>query len=214
MDKSNDIKEISKALAKFHAAVKQPDKSGNSHYGKYVPLEKVAEAVDAASKDTGLSYTQEVTSADGNVGVTTMITHESGQYITLGPLYMPAEAKNAQKFGSAETYARRYALSAAFGITSEMDDDGNLASANRPDQSTRPSQHQIKQQKPSEPLASQQDVEELETLVNDFAIKDGTSPKAVYQNIFTSTKVQNKPLSSLTQPEMGALKRALSQLMG
>ncbi|WP_203627567.1 ERF family protein [Lacticaseibacillus mingshuiensis] len=214
MDKSDDIKEISKALAKFHAAVKQPDKSSDSHYGKYVPLEKVAEAVDTASKDTGLSYTQEVTSADGSVGVTTMITHESGQYITLGPLYMPVEAKNAQKFGSAETYARRYALSAAFGITSETDDDGNAASANQPDQSTRPSQHQTRQQKTSEPLASQQDVEELDTLVTDFAGKDGTSPKVVYQNIFTSAKVQNKRLSSLTRPEMGALKRALSQLMG
>jgi hypothetical protein len=39
------------------------------------------------------------------------------------------EKKTAQGAGSAATYSRRYSLSAAFGIVSDLDDDGNQATA-------------------------------------------------------------------------------------
>ena len=219
MDKSDDIEAISKALAKFQEYLSAPKKNKDNPFfkSKYAGLDDDISAikeVQTAHPDLGISYTQDASTSDSGLPqVKTTIHHISGEYLMFGPLTLPVAKKDAQGYGSALTYARRYSLEAAFGIASE-DDDGNGASDNRPDQSTRPSQHQPRQQKPSEPLASQQDVEELETLVTDFAGKDGTSPKVVYQNIFTSAKVQNKRLNTLTQAEMGALKRAMSQLMG
>ena len=56
--------------------------------------------------------------------IETIITHDSGQYIS-GRLYMPAAKLDPQGFGSAITYGRRYALAAALGIVSDEDNDGN-----------------------------------------------------------------------------------------
>ena len=45
---------------------------------------------------------------------------------------MPVSKADAQGYGSALTYARRYSLSAAAGVAAELDDDGNAASAAKP----------------------------------------------------------------------------------
>ena len=66
---------------------------------------------------------------DGKPGefyVTTMLLHESGQWIK-SKLKMPVEKATAQSIGSTITYGRRYGLSAMVGI-SQYDDDGNAAS--------------------------------------------------------------------------------------
>jgi hypothetical protein len=61
------------------------------------------------------------------VSVETVLHHSSGEKESLGVLYVPANKRDAQGFGSALTYARRYALQTAFGVPTE-DDDGNAAS--------------------------------------------------------------------------------------
>jgi hypothetical protein len=53
--------------------------------------------------------------------------HESGEKMSAGVLHVPATKQDAQGYGSALTYARRYSLMAACGIAPE-DDDGNAAS--------------------------------------------------------------------------------------
>lgn len=136
MEQSTDITELAKAMAKFRADVKQPSKTGDGHFGDYVELEGVINAIDVTASDNGLSYVQEATSSETVVNVTTQIMHSSGQWIRLSPMSIPASRKDAQQFGSAETYARRYALSAAFGISSDKDDDGQVATDNAPKQST------------------------------------------------------------------------------
>lgn len=206
-----EIKNISGAMAKFQEYLSAPKKNKDNPFfkSKYAGLDDDISAikeVQVAHPELGISYTQDASTSDAGLPqVKTTIHHISGESLTFGPLALPVGKKDAQGYGSALTYARRYSLEAAFGIASE-DDDGNGAVQG-------PQVHTPRAQ-PSEPLASQQDVEELDTLVTDFAGKDGTSPKVVYQNIFTSAKVQKKRLGSLTQPEMGALKRALGQLMG
>lgn len=139
MQLSEQINEIAKALNAFRQAVKQPPKDANNPFfkSKYVQLEGVVDAIDKALPNTGLSYTQDVTSEGSQVNVTTLIFHTSGQYIILGPLAVPVTKNDAQAFGSAETYARRYSLSAAFGITSDVDDDGNAAVNSFPKQAPR-----------------------------------------------------------------------------
>ena len=64
---------------------------------------------------------------EDGVIVETLFIHESGEQVSAGKLHVPASKQDAQGYGSALTYARRYALMAACGIAPE-DDDGNAAS--------------------------------------------------------------------------------------
>ena len=61
--------------------------------------------------------------AGRNVSVETVLHHKSGQDMSLGTLYVPANKKDPQGFGSALTYARRYALFTLVGIAGEDDLD-------------------------------------------------------------------------------------------
>ncbi len=73
-----------------------------------------------------LAVVQELLSADQGVDVVTRIIHKSGEWMEFGPLFVPATKHDAHGYGSACTYARRYAFSAAVGTVSD-DDDGNAA---------------------------------------------------------------------------------------
>ncbi|MBI5972190.1 ERF family protein [Staphylococcus caledonicus] len=131
MNKSESITELNKALANFHKEVKQPMKDANNPFfkSKYVPLENVVEAIDDVAPKFGLTYSQyPVTTENGLVGISTVLLHESGEYIEFPPATTKPDKNTAQGVGSALTYMRRYSLSAVFGITSDQDDDGNEAS--------------------------------------------------------------------------------------
>lgn len=136
---SQTTSEIFKALSEFRKELVQPKKDGDNPQfrSKYVPLENVTDAIDKVAPEFGLAYIQNISSEnDYLLGVQTIITHESGEYIMSDWLYLDARpilkggAKGnmtAHSQGSAITYGRRYSLSTAFGIASEVDDDGNDA---------------------------------------------------------------------------------------
>lgn len=130
MKKSETITEYAKAFVKAQKEVKQPlkDKDNPFFKSKYVPLENVADAIVAAFGSNGLAYSQDPKADDnGNIAVTTLVMHESGEWVEYGPTTLRPVKSDPQSAGSAITYARRYALSAIFGITSDEDDDGNSA---------------------------------------------------------------------------------------
>ena len=131
MKLSESTKNIFKALSDFKKDFKQPLKDADNPFfkSKYVPLENVVQSIDNEASKHGLGYFQStVTGEGGTAGVITVITHSSGEYIEFDPLYLQADKATAQGMGSAITYARRYSLSSAFGIASDVDDDGNEAS--------------------------------------------------------------------------------------
>lgn len=133
MNKSESITELNKALANFHKELKQPMKDANNPFfkSKYVPLENVVEAIDDVAPKFGLTYSQyPVTTDDGKVGISTVLLHESGEFIEYPPATTKPDKNTPQGVGSTLTYMRRYSLSAVFGITSDQDDDGNEASGN------------------------------------------------------------------------------------
>lgn len=128
---SENLDKLFKGMNTFRSQLKQPVKDAKNPFFKsnYVTLEGVQNAIDAAIKGTGLAYTQIVKNDDnGNVGVETIITHESGQYLTTGVLALRPEKATPQGYGSTITYAKRYQLSSAFGVSSDVDDDGNVGS--------------------------------------------------------------------------------------
>lgn len=162
---SETRKEVFAAYAKVRGQIKQPNKDGQANYSKYVTLDAMEKAITAAEQDTGISHSQELVSGDKSVSVTTYIFHSSGEYIEFEPFTLPAQKMDAQAFGSAATYARRYSLAAAYAIVSDDDDDGNRAvegvgnqSANQRTsrrQNTRPQSTQHTAAKPAPQQAPQ-----------------------------------------------------------
>lgn len=137
MKKSETLTEFSKAFAKTQQEMKQPLKDANNPFfkSKYVPLENVVEAITESASKNGISFTQFPSSDEaGNVTVGTLVMHSSGEWIEYDPIKMKPVKNDPQSIGSAITYAKRYALSAIFGITSDPDDDGNEATQTKKQQ--------------------------------------------------------------------------------
>lgn len=135
MKKSDSIAEISKAMTEFQKEVKQPFKDADNPFfkSKYVPLESVVEAITDIAPKHGISFTQwPLNDENGQVGVSTILMHTSGEYIEYDPVFMKAEKQTPQGYGALITYIKRYTLSAIFGITSDQDDDGNQSSQSQP----------------------------------------------------------------------------------
>lgn len=192
MRTSESIAEIAKALATFQSKVKQPEKDGNNpHFkSKYVTLDGTVKAIHDCAPSHGLSYTQMPVSNESGVGVVTIIFHESGQFIEFDPFILPLEKKTAQGVGSATTYARRYSLSAAFGIVSDLDDDGNEASESTPN----------KQSGKQPQMASDAQLNLINKLLVNVANTTGSTKEKAYQSL---KKQMKKELEWYTQEEAG-----------
>lgn len=153
MQMSDQIDKWTKGMIQFRKELKQPSKNATNPFFKnnYVNLEAILssadEAIEKIAEDNGIVYSQDVTSTtDTNIiSVTTLISHVSGQYVIYGPFNVPAGSKkDAQAYGSSTTYAKRYALAAALGIASDIDDDGNDASNVKNSQNNFNNRSQIK----------------------------------------------------------------------
>ena len=115
-----------KAQQAFGPALKT---SSNPHFrSKYADLAACVEAVIDALNQNGIALLQPTHECESGVMVETLFLHESGESLSAGKLHVPSSKQDAQGYGSALTYARRYSLMAACGIAPE-DDDGNAAAA-------------------------------------------------------------------------------------
>lgn len=135
MKRSESIANLAAALAKFQQEVISPKNNANNPYfsSKYAPLHEVINVIREPLAKHGLSYIQSTSTSEQNVTVTTLLMHESGEYIESEPLSLPglqvlrggSKEFTPQGIGSAITYGRRYSLTAILGIASEDDTDGN-----------------------------------------------------------------------------------------
>jgi hypothetical protein len=127
------MKEIASALVKAQKAFGPALKTSTNpaFRSKYAKLENCIEAVIDALNDNGIMLMQPTHLCEDGVIVETMFLHESGEMLSNGKLHVPATKHDAQGYGSALTYARRYSLLAACGIAAE-DDDGEAASKPKP----------------------------------------------------------------------------------
>lgn len=137
MKRSESIKEIAIALCKFQQEVKNPSNNASNplYKSKYSTLDNVINTVKPVLAKFGLSYIQSPSTSDDGlyIGTTTLLMHESGEWIESDPIVLPAyklgkdavKIYDAQAAGIAITYSRRYSLSSLLGISSEDDDDAN-----------------------------------------------------------------------------------------
>jgi hypothetical protein len=126
------MKEIASALVKaqkeFGPALKSS--TNPAFRSRYADLSACVEAVIDALNNNDIFMMQPTHECDNGVIVETIFIHSSGEQISSGKLHVPATKHDAQGYGSALTYARRYSLMTACGIAPE-DDDGNSASKSK-----------------------------------------------------------------------------------
>lgn len=129
METSAIAKAFLKAQKGFGPALKT---ATNPHFrSKYVSLDGCIEAVIDSLHNNNLSLIQKTHDCEGGVKIETILLHESGETMSGGMLFVPANKHDAQGYGSALTYARRYSLLSFMGIAPE-DDDGNAATKSIP----------------------------------------------------------------------------------
>lgn len=120
------MKNLLKALAAFQQEVPVIHK-GTSGYGyTYANLSQIFEVINPILKKHGLGFTQLICGQ----GVKTIIFHvESGEQIeSITDIPQGVQLKGMNEFqvlGSAITYIRRYALSAALGLITDKDTDAS-----------------------------------------------------------------------------------------
>lgn len=132
---SDSIKNISKALVGAQADVGKALKNQkNTHFrSHYADLSAVLEVSKPALAKHGLALAQFPGEAEGRLTMSTMLIHESGEWIQLPPASIPIQAQTAHGFGSAISYLRRYTTQAILAISVGLDDDdGNEATAQAP----------------------------------------------------------------------------------
>jgi hypothetical protein len=129
MNKSESITNLAKALTAFQKEIKNPANTAvNPHFkSKYAPLNEILNEVRPVLAKHGLSVLQSPSGDGDKIVITTMLMHETGEWIEACPLVLKADKATAQGAGSAITYGRRYSLASVLGISSEDDDDGNGA---------------------------------------------------------------------------------------
>jgi len=127
MNTSESIKNIATALAKAQGEMTGAVKDQDNPFFKssYADLAAVIRAISAPFANHGLSFSQSPGFEEGRIVVTTRIMHTSGEWIE-GETVLPPTKNDAQGYGSAITYAKRYGLQAMAGVPS-VDDDGNAA---------------------------------------------------------------------------------------
>lgn len=142
MKKSESIAEITKAMVNVQKQLKPLEKSANNPFteSKYTPLDEISKAILELTPEQGIAVFQEPVSTERNsVGVGTLLSHTSGEWIEFEPFDMEIvsnkKMSSAQEAGSTITYTKRYTLAAIFGIVSDEDKDGNQVKSNQPNNS-------------------------------------------------------------------------------
>lgn len=101
------------------------DKAGYGY--SYATLDNVINMLKGVLPKHDLGYAQFPETVDGKDGVTTLVMHKSGEYISARYEMdaTPIKGTNlTQQKGASITYCRRYALCSIFGIPTEEDTDG------------------------------------------------------------------------------------------
>lgn len=104
-------------------ALEQPSKSKDGYGYKYADLNAVLTAIQKAIGELDLAYIQQPVNEIAKTGVENYIFNSKGAVIDFGSYLLDITKPQAQQYGSALTYCRRYSISSIFGIASEEDTD-------------------------------------------------------------------------------------------
>lgn len=101
----------------------QPSKDKQGYGYKYADLNGVIKQIQDASQDQDIAYIQQPVTSGGDTGIHNYLINSQGAIFDLGSYLLNISSPNPQDYGKALTYARRYSISAIYGIASEDDTD-------------------------------------------------------------------------------------------
>jgi hypothetical protein len=130
MNKSESITHLATALAKAQAEmpVAVYDAQNKFLNNRYASLRAVIEASRPILAKHRLSLVQFPISDTAEIGVESILTHESGEFVAeriLIPLTEEKGKSRVQSAGSTLTYLRRYSWASILGMYSDEDSDGS-----------------------------------------------------------------------------------------
>ena len=128
MTHSELLNDLATALSAAQADFKAVDKDSVNPFfkSKYAGLPEVVKTASPIITKHGLSVMQTMGFDGENDTLTTMLLHNSGQWVS-DTMRLHLSKEDAQGHGSATTYARRYSYMSILGLVAEEDDDGNSA---------------------------------------------------------------------------------------
>lgn len=148
----------------FDAKVKVKTKTGPGYSFEYATLGALIEATQAQLAEHGLSVSQVL---DGD-GITTIVGHKSGQFIS-GNFTLPFTSNmNAQDRGGMITYFRRYGYASALRLNSDKDDDANSAVGNEASFEKAPWEERKKASPKAKPKKTETSSDDISTTISTF----------------------------------------------
>lgn len=132
ISKSESIAALAAALSAAQSELKPaPFNQVNKFLGnEYADLGSVIETCQPILAKNNLALSQFVTGSSGEIGITSVIMHKSGEWISSTITLPMADEKGksmAQVAGSIISYLRRYGLASILNMYAEKDDDGATA---------------------------------------------------------------------------------------
>ena len=194
MKQSESITDLATALCLAQAEMGGAVKDSNNPFFKssYADLTSVIKVIKQPFANHGLSFVQLPVTSDGGkgVGVSTMLMHNSGQWIQSDYL-LPMDKITPQGAGSAITYARRYALQSLVGIPA-VDDDSEMAMyRNSPPPAVEPPAKRVSKSLAQSVVAlvvSSQASGETSELVEALAELDEIEKQVIWKQLTTKQK--------------------------
>ena len=123
--------EMFSSWAKYFSEVTNPENTVVNTFfkAKYSPLNEVLNTVRPILGKYGFGIFQAPSFNGTDCSVNTILTHESGAFMSFPALTNKPTKQDVQGMGSTLTYLRRFALNSIAGVMGEVDDDGNAAAA-------------------------------------------------------------------------------------
>ena len=120
------IENLFNAMFNLQSEIKNPIKNAYNpfHKSKYADLPSILDYIKPLLQKNNLLLIQSHAPCENGVKVITKLLHVSGESFD-STLQFPVEKQTPQGYGSAITYARRYAILSLLAISAEEDDDGN-----------------------------------------------------------------------------------------
>lgn len=137
------------------ATVDFTSQKGRTHY-RHETLAGIAKTIDPILSQHGISYRFRTDQGQGGVRVTCIVQHCDGHAEETTLTGSPDQSGNKNGFqavGSAVTYLQRYTLKAALGLSAEVDDDAQSASASDAGQRSDPPRQEPRKE-PARPEVS------------------------------------------------------------
>lgn len=130
MNKSDSITKLSQALSKAQAEMPVVRMNASNPFlkNKYADLGAVIETSRPVLAKHGLSISQFPTGAGDQIGVTSVLMHDSGEFLSETICLPASDSKGlsvAQSAGVVISYLRRYSWASMLGLYADEDTDGH-----------------------------------------------------------------------------------------